>query len=380
MTSRSFRRLFPQLNVQSVPEDEFYRQAVLSQLLTAPDEQDLASFRPDVKDPLELVEATPELAAMLGSSLEFVDSRWDSLGASPPPSPPGVPWLPSRTAESALGSGLPPELEPKLDSSRWDPEKQQSKKTISCSVWEQSKCVVLTSSAGSDPKMDFRPQSKSSDHTQQSQEAAGVKSNLWENTGPTSSATPDLKSDVSSDQDESSPTPGISSPGPDPKLDSSLREPKAGTPGQPEVAVSMWEPQRLRNRNTLNSDTKVDAAWSEPQRLRNRNPTTDRPANSNSAADASVWKRQVQGSKAGTQPTTRSQDGAASSRTPGARLDSWEQGGSPEPRREASCSGSLGDWAWQRSLGSVRVHIRDVGLRAGLRKEPGKVVRLKTKS
>ncbi|CAJ1087434.1 BCL-6 corepressor-like [Xyrichtys novacula] len=91
ITSRSFRRLFPQLNVQSIPEDEFYRQASLSQLLTGPDEQELASFRPDVKDPLELVEATPELAGMLGSSLEFVDSRWDSLEASPPPTPPPVP-------------------------------------------------------------------------------------------------------------------------------------------------------------------------------------------------------------------------------------------------------------------------------------------------
>lgn len=84
MTSRSFRRLFPQLNVQSIPEDEFYRQASLSQILTGPDEQELASFRPDIKDPLELVEATPELAGMLGSSLEFVDTRWDSLEVSPP--------------------------------------------------------------------------------------------------------------------------------------------------------------------------------------------------------------------------------------------------------------------------------------------------------
>ena len=84
MTSRSFRRLFPQINVQSVPEDEFYRQASLSQLLTCPDV--LVSFRPDVRDPLELVEATPELAGMLGSSLEFVESRWNSLSTSPPPS------------------------------------------------------------------------------------------------------------------------------------------------------------------------------------------------------------------------------------------------------------------------------------------------------
>uniref|UniRef100_A0A8C2ZGC2 BCL-6 corepressor PCGF1 binding domain-containing protein n=1 Tax=Cyclopterus lumpus TaxID=8103 RepID=A0A8C2ZGC2_CYCLU len=78
MTSRSFRRLFPQLNVRSVPEDVFYLQACRSQLLTGPDKQELTFFRPDVKDSLELVEATPELAGMLGSSLEFVDTRWDS--------------------------------------------------------------------------------------------------------------------------------------------------------------------------------------------------------------------------------------------------------------------------------------------------------------
>uniref|UniRef100_A0A3Q0RGP2 BCL6 corepressor n=1 Tax=Amphilophus citrinellus TaxID=61819 RepID=A0A3Q0RGP2_AMPCI len=83
MTSRSFRRLFPQLNVQSIPEDEFYRQASLSQLLTGPDEQELASFRPDVKDPLELVEATPELAGMLGSSLESTSLRLGNFWKPP---------------------------------------------------------------------------------------------------------------------------------------------------------------------------------------------------------------------------------------------------------------------------------------------------------
>uniref|UniRef100_A0A3Q3H3J0 Uncharacterized protein n=1 Tax=Labrus bergylta TaxID=56723 RepID=A0A3Q3H3J0_9LABR len=74
ITSRSFRRLFPQLNVQSIPEDRFYQQASLSQLLTGPDQQELSPFRPHVKDSLELVEATPELAGMLGSSMELVDS------------------------------------------------------------------------------------------------------------------------------------------------------------------------------------------------------------------------------------------------------------------------------------------------------------------
>lgn len=100
MTSRSFRRLFPQLNIQSIPEDEFYRQASLSQLLTGPDEQELASFRPDIRDPLELVEATPELAGMLGSSLEFVDTRWDSFEVSPPATPsPAAESLASRPAK-----------------------------------------------------------------------------------------------------------------------------------------------------------------------------------------------------------------------------------------------------------------------------------------
>ncbi|KAE8277238.1 BCL-6 corepressor [Larimichthys crocea] len=107
MTSRSFRRLFPQLNLQSIPEDEFYRQVSLSQLLTGPDEQQLASFRPDVMDLLELVEATPELAGMLGSSLEFVDTRWDSLESSPPPTPPPPPRLPLRPLQR-----IPPLLAP----------------------------------------------------------------------------------------------------------------------------------------------------------------------------------------------------------------------------------------------------------------------------
>ncbi|KAM6957996.1 BCL-6 corepressor-like [Tautogolabrus adspersus] len=110
ITSRSFRRLFPQLNVQSIPEDLFYRQASLSQLLTSPDEQELSAFRPDVKDPMELVEATPELAGMLGSSMEFVDSRWDSTEASPPPTLPPLfsQRLSPRPQQRLQPSSLPP--------------------------------------------------------------------------------------------------------------------------------------------------------------------------------------------------------------------------------------------------------------------------------
>ncbi|XP_056287273.1 polycystic kidney disease protein 1-like 3 [Pseudoliparis swirei] len=134
MTSRSFRRLFPQLNVRSIPEDEFYLQACRSQLLTGPDKQELTFFRPDAKDPLELVEATPELAGMLGSSLEFVDTHW----ASPPPTPPPPtlpqsfhPLLPpeagtkqSRFAESRLGQGFKTlglsKMEPNMNAGMWE--------------------------------------------------------------------------------------------------------------------------------------------------------------------------------------------------------------------------------------------------------------------
>ncbi|XP_027866238.1 BCL-6 corepressor-like isoform X2 [Xiphophorus couchianus] len=137
MASRSFRRLFPQLNIQSVPEDEFYRQASLSQLLTGPDEQELASFRPDVKDPLELVEATPELAGMLGSSLEFVDSRWDSLDVSPPPTPPPSP-------------GQPPCLTQALPAEQEEDRSPRTVESISgpsgrSSLWDQQKTEATTS-------------------------------------------------------------------------------------------------------------------------------------------------------------------------------------------------------------------------------------------
>ncbi|XP_039998538.1 BCL-6 corepressor-like [Xiphias gladius] len=443
MTSRSFRRLFPQLNVQSIPEDEFYRQASLSQLLTGPDEQELASFRPDVKDPLELVEATPELAGMLGSSLEFVDSRWDSLKASPPPTPPPPPSprpsarysprpplrippslppqrqgateagakvenaLQNRTAESGQCQGLKnigystpaAKMETKLDATTWEPQKQGSKNagdpspskpnmTVNTSTWEQqrvqSKSAGIANSAHLDSKMD---------------------NSMWEQQRQCSKAT-GMANSANSDS----------------KMDSNTWEQQwqgskttGGTAVKSDLAVgaSMWEPQRLRSRNAVNCDAKVDMALSDPQRLRNKDA---------GAVDATTWKRQNQGYKTGrvsnsTNPGAlvdgfdgiwepqrlRSKNAAITSP---AKLDAnaWERhgiksvgGNSTTPKREANSCDTQGgkamkmDTAWQRNLGNVRVHIRDLGMKVGggtmrrdMKKEQGKVVgkgaRVKTRS
>lgn len=406
MTSRSFRRLFPQINVQYIPEDEFYRQASLSQLLTGPDEQELASFRPDVKDPLELVEATPELAGMLGSSLEFVDSRWDSLEASPPPtpSPPPSPrrqqCIPPSLASEQYGPEPCPKVESvvlnrtesrgqgfknlgystpaakaetKVDISMWEPQKQGSKisagptpaklnATLNASLWEpqrqRSKTPQVVDSVNPECKTD---------------------SNLWEQPqqGNKTVEITSVKSDVM-------------------------------------AGASMWEPQRLRSRSAVNSDAKLDTAVSEPPRLRNKNPGNTTPAHSSGAVDANMWKRQNQGNKGarvldsanpvsavdcGVWEPQRLRSKNAVMSGP-AKLDvrvdasTWEcqgikrmGGNSTAPKREANPCGTQGegtktikmDPAWQRNLANVRVHIRDLGMKVGaiardVKKEPGKMV------
>ncbi|XP_046902238.1 LOW QUALITY PROTEIN: BCL-6 corepressor-like [Hypomesus transpacificus] len=75
ISARSFRSTFPHLEVVTVAEAEFYRQASLSQLFSCPDELD--AFQPDSKELLDLVEGSSELATMLGSSLECLDDHWD---------------------------------------------------------------------------------------------------------------------------------------------------------------------------------------------------------------------------------------------------------------------------------------------------------------
>ncbi|XP_064826521.1 LOW QUALITY PROTEIN: BCL-6 corepressor-like [Oncorhynchus masou masou] len=79
MSSRAFRAAFAHLEVATIAEAEFYKQASLSQLFSCPDE--LAAFLPDSKELLDLVETSSELAALLGSSLECLDSRWEPKGA-----------------------------------------------------------------------------------------------------------------------------------------------------------------------------------------------------------------------------------------------------------------------------------------------------------
>ncbi|XP_056900121.1 BCL-6 corepressor isoform X3 [Takifugu flavidus] len=75
MSARSFRQAFPHMEVVTVAEAEFYRQASLSQLFSCPEE--LEGFHPDSKDLLDLVEDSTELATLLGSTLECLDDRWD---------------------------------------------------------------------------------------------------------------------------------------------------------------------------------------------------------------------------------------------------------------------------------------------------------------
>ncbi|XP_028291081.1 BCL-6 corepressor isoform X2 [Gouania willdenowi] len=78
MSARGFRQAFPHMEVVTVAEAEFYRQASLSQLFSCPEE--LEGFQPDSKELLDLVEDSAELAALLGSTLECLDDRWDQSG------------------------------------------------------------------------------------------------------------------------------------------------------------------------------------------------------------------------------------------------------------------------------------------------------------
>lgn len=480
MTSRSFRRLFPQLNVQSIPEDEFYRQASLSQLLTGPDEQELASFRPDIRDPLELVEATPELAGMLGSSLEFVDTRWDSLEASPPPTPPPLPSprpsqrLSIRTPQ-CLRPLLPPQqqrgtevstkvdymlqnrgpgsgqfqglknlgystlaakIETRMDASMWEPQQIGSKKagvpipakpnvTMNANMWEQqrqqSRNITIANSVNAQSKIDssmWEPQRQQNKNTwipNSTNLDSKIDSSVWEQ------------------QRQHGQDTGIaSSDNPDSKMHSNMWEQEqrgnksANTPIKSDVAVGvgMWEPLRLRSRSAVNSDAKTDAAPSEPQQIQNKN--TAYPANSDDTADVNAWKRQNQGSETDrvldstnpgssidgsaweTQRLRNKNAGTTSPGKPNAPVDAntWERQGikrvacnSTAPKKDANSCENQGqggktikmDAAWQRNLGNVRVHIRDLGMRVGggairtdVKKEQGKAAgkgaRVKTRS
>ncbi|XP_028623638.1 BCL-6 corepressor isoform X5 [Grammomys surdaster] len=70
MSSRIFRCNFPNLEIVTIAEAEFYRQVSTSLLFSCP--KDLEAFNPESKELLDLVEFTNELQTLLGSSVEWL--------------------------------------------------------------------------------------------------------------------------------------------------------------------------------------------------------------------------------------------------------------------------------------------------------------------
>ncbi len=450
--------------MQSIREDEFYRQASLSQLLTGPDEQELTSFRPDVKDPLELVEATPELAGMLGSSLEFVDTRWDSLEASLPPTPPppssprplqrlslrqplSIPPFPPSQRQRATGAGAKvnnmshhrsagsgqlsgfknveysapaAKTENKMVASMWEPKQPGCKNTsvhipakpnmtINDKKWEpqrQSKSIGIAKSANAASKNDScmwepqRQQSKSTWIPDSANSDSKIHSSMWEqqrqrskDTETDDSVNPDASADFSTWEE--------------PKQGNKSTRTPASVKSDGAVGASIWEPQRLRSKNAVNSDSVVDAVPSEPQQTRNKNPVN--AANSNGSVDVNMWKRPaavLDSTNTNTDTAVkcsvwepqrlRSKNAGLSPAKPKPPVDTnmWElqgvnraSGVSTAPKQEATSCNNQGpagktikmDTAWQKNLGNVRVHIRDLGMKVGegvihrdMKKEQGK--------
>uniref|UniRef100_A0A8C8S898 BCL6 corepressor n=1 Tax=Pelusios castaneus TaxID=367368 RepID=A0A8C8S898_9SAUR len=80
MSSRIFRCSFPNVEVVTITEAEFYKQTSLSQLFSCV--KDLEAFNPESKELLDLVEFTSELQTLLGSSLEWLHPDDDDLSAT----------------------------------------------------------------------------------------------------------------------------------------------------------------------------------------------------------------------------------------------------------------------------------------------------------
>ncbi|KAF7650734.1 hypothetical protein LDENG_00121100 [Lucifuga dentata] len=407
MTSRSFRRLFPQLNVQNVPENEFYRQASLSQLLTAPDEQELASFRPDAKDPLELVEATPELAGMLGSSLEFVDSRWDALEPSPPMTPSPPPPTPSpRPPSQPAAPALAPPCHGTTESVFVDRKSDNASSEATQQRFKNADCSGPAAKAES--KTDARMWELQQHGSHKSAKlSVTLNARIWEpqrlqnkNVG-IASANLDIKSDANTWEQklQGNKNVGVASP----------------AKSEVTVAAGMWEPQRLRSRNSANpsaanSDRKSDAAMSKPQQFlgkksgidsddtanantwkqtnqASKNVGVSRPTNPAAAGDGNAWESQRLRSKTAGITVAAKSDASANANT-------WERHGI---KSVAGCDSLAGKTVkmdvktehavWQ----NVRVHIRDLGIKIGggdmqkdVKKEQGKAAgkstRVKTRS
>uniref|UniRef100_A0A8C3QM66 BCL6 corepressor n=1 Tax=Cyanoderma ruficeps TaxID=181631 RepID=A0A8C3QM66_9PASS len=75
MSSRIFRCNFPNLEVVTITEAEFYKQTSLSQLFSCA--TDLEAFNPESKELLDLVEFTSELKTLLGSEIHWLHPHED---------------------------------------------------------------------------------------------------------------------------------------------------------------------------------------------------------------------------------------------------------------------------------------------------------------
>lgn len=70
MSSRIFRCNYPNLEIVTIAEAEFYRQVSASLLFSCP--KDLEAFNSESKELLDLVEFTNELQTLLGSTVEWL--------------------------------------------------------------------------------------------------------------------------------------------------------------------------------------------------------------------------------------------------------------------------------------------------------------------
>lgn len=70
MSSRIFRCNFPNVEIVTIAEAEFYRQVSASLLFSC--SKDVEAFNPESKELLDLVEFTNELQTLLGSTVEWL--------------------------------------------------------------------------------------------------------------------------------------------------------------------------------------------------------------------------------------------------------------------------------------------------------------------
>lgn len=73
MSSCIFRCSFPNLEIITITEAEFYRQVSASFLYSW--SKDLEAFNPESQELVDLVEFTIELQTLLGSSVEWLNPR-----------------------------------------------------------------------------------------------------------------------------------------------------------------------------------------------------------------------------------------------------------------------------------------------------------------